>query len=311
MVGRKINIIVGFFVTLFVVATIGFLVHLLEQKGVFEERYSYGFTTDSAESLVIGMPIKFSGFEIGVIDSISLEDDGSVTAKFSIQKKHKKWVSYGTVLMLTKPLIGSAHINLYTSMGTPALKQGASLPLLRSDDINDLIVRMEPILKTAGNILKSVDEITTYLASDDSEIKKILRNLEKMSKKLADEDALLTSLTGDKTSTKALNDTLKQTKVMMLEINKITKDIAHISARLQKDVMDPASSSMQEVDTMMQDINHKLKALDGTVNTVGSFDKELVDIKEQIRVGLQKSDLLMDKVDALLGDDAKAEVILP
>jgi phospholipid/cholesterol/gamma-HCH transport system substrate-binding protein len=84
----KMKFYVGVFVlTLFIViATFAYLI--LEEKGTFDKRYTFHFNTSTAEAFNIGMPIKFSGFNIGTIDKIELRDDGSVDMTFSVNEKN-------------------------------------------------------------------------------------------------------------------------------------------------------------------------------------------------------------------------------
>jgi len=308
---NKMKVIVGLFVITLLFSLAGFLIYFLKEKGVFDKRYTYNFTTSSAEYLHVGMPLKFSGFNIGVIDDISLKDDGSVYMEFSVSQENKKWISIGSVLIIIKPLIGTAYIELYTSLGSPALKPGSPLVIMQNDTINDLINNLQPAVKKATNILNSIDKITTYFASEDSELKNILKNIEKFSAKLANDDSLLTSATGDKGSTQSVVASLNETANIMKDIKKITTDISLITATLGKEIITPASSSMREIEGIMRDIKLKLDALDSTVNAVGSYDKELVELKEQISVGMQKSNLLMDKVDSLISEETDGEVVLP
>jgi len=297
-----------FFVGIFTIVlfiTISTVVYfLLKEKGTFNKRYSYHFQTSSAASYKTGMPLKFSGFKIGVIDNINLKDDGNVFMTFSVDEKNRKWISKGTILILKKPLIGSAYINVISSMGNEILKENSNLQIIKSDDINDMISKLEPAVDKIIKIINSVDKITYYLARDDSEIKHTLQNIEKFSYKLANNDSLLTSMTGDKNSTQNLIKTINET-------TKIMKDISEISSALDGNIIAPASSTIKELDLIMKDIKQKLDALDSTVKTVGSFDKDLIELKEQISVGLAKSNQIMDKVDAIMQNEAKTEVILP
>jgi ABC-type transporter Mla subunit MlaD len=308
---NKMKVIVGVFVITLVLSLVGFLIFFLKEKGVFDKRYTYNFTTSSAEYFHVGMPLRFSGFNIGVIDDISLKDDGSVYMEFSVSQENKKWVSIGSVLMIIKPLIGTAYIELYTSLGSPPLAPGDPLVIMQSDTINDLINNLQPAVKKATNILDSIDKITTYLASEDSELKHTLQNIEKLTAKLANDKSLLTSVTGDAKSTKSVVASLNESAKIMKDIKKITADMSTISASLGKDIVAPASSSMREVESIMRDIKAKLDALDSTVNAVGSYDKELIEIKDQISVGMQKSNQLLDKVDSLLTTQSDKEVLLP
>jgi len=308
---NKIKFAVGLFtITLFILLFTS-LFFILKNKGTFEDRYNYHFTAYSAENFTVGMPLKFSGFDIGAIDNIVLNDDGSVYITFSVTKSNAKWVSKGSVLMSTVPLIGQAYIELYTSLGTPPLKDGASLTLLSNDNINDLIQSLNPVVKKAVNVLNNINIITSDLAKDDSDFKQTLYNLNKFSKKLANDDSLLTSVTGDKKATQNLISSLNKTIKIMQKIEKITYDISAITSSLDKTIVTPTSSSLKNLNVIMKDVKRKLDTIDGTVKSIGSYDKELLDIKDQISVGLVKSNQIIDKVDNILSDTKIKEIELP
>jgi ABC-type transporter Mla subunit MlaD len=279
----KIRIIVGIFVLIFFIAISSFLYMVLEQKGTFNERHSYKFNTTTAEPFHVGMPLKFSGFNVGVIDMMRLRPDGSVDMEFSVAHQNKKWITKDSILMIKKPLIGSAHIELYSSFGNELLKEGAKLSLVMNDDINDMVSKLHPMIDRVISIVTNVDKITKKLSTDDS---------------------LLTSLTGSQQTTKDVQSALKSLASMISDIEKITNN-------LDKDIVNPASSAVLNLDKILIDINQKLKDLDGTVKAVGSYDTELEDIKLQINSGLQKSNELMDKVDAILSSQDNDEVKLP
>ncbi len=122
MTQNKMNLAVGLFmVSIFLLLSI-FIYIVLKEKGTFDTRQTYRFTTQSADYFHVGMPLKFSGFKIGEIDAISLKEDGSVNMNFSVKRENTKWLNEGSMLMLMKPLIGSAHIELFASLDTPPLK---------------------------------------------------------------------------------------------------------------------------------------------------------------------------------------------
>lgn len=302
---------VGLFVLTLFIAIGTFLYLLLEEKGTFEKRYSYYFETTSASSFSAGMPLKFSGFNIGVIDDIRLKDDGSVIMRFSVTQEHRKWIAQDSVLMIKKPLIGSAHIELYSAIGNEPLEEGSQLMLLMSDDINDMVTKLEPAVDNAIKIIDNIQNITAALAAKDSPLFKTLHNVEHISAKLANDDSLLTSALGDKEATKSIITSLHSLKNIMQDINSITTQVNTITSTLNTKLIDPSSHALGELGIMLEDINQKLKALDSTVRSVGEFDDELIEIKEQISVGLEKSNQMMSKLDAILQDSSKSEVILP
>ncbi|MDD5157964.1 MlaD family protein [Sulfurimonas sp.] len=308
---EKMKFAVGLFVSILILTIFASLYLLLDEKGTFDKRYSYHFSTDSAETFNVGMPLKFSGFNIGVIDNIALKDDGSVFMTFSVTSKYRKWIAEDSVLMIKKPLIGSPHIELYSAKGNKTLKEGSQLVILKSDDINDMISKFEPAVNRLINIVNSIDIITSKMSKDDSNLNKTMQNIEKFSGNLAVSNSLLTSVTGDDASTKNLIKTINSTTKIVGEVDKISKDISAITAKLDANIVTPASVSAQELEKILKDVKQKLDTLDSTVKTVGSYDKDLVELKEQISVGLIKSNQIMDRVDGILQNKKKSEIKLP
>ena len=283
MTYNKMRMIVGFFIIFITILMGAFMYFLLEEKGAFNKRYSFNFQTDTASSFKVGMPLKYSGFDIGVIDNIELNNDGTVRMYFSVDEKNRRWITQDSVLMIRKPLIGSSHIELYSAVDNDLLEDGESLMLLLSDDINDMITKLQPAVDRIVNIINNIDNFTAKLSNDKS---------------------LLTSLTGSKNSTDDLINTFSSLDKMMENIEKIT---AHLDA----DIVNPSSSAIKELDLILKDVKIKLEKLDGTVESIGGYDEDLVLINEQISTGIQKSNQIMDKVDSLMQSNDFEEVALP
>jgi len=307
----KMKLAVGIFVIALFITVATFLYLVLENKGTFNKRYNYHFTTDSATFFSIGMPLKFSGFNIGVIDDISLNDDGTVFMTFSVDEHNRRWMTEGTVLMTIKPLIGSAYIEVYSAIDNEILAANTELMMLQNNDINDMISKLEPAIDKIISIINNIDSITSDIAKDDSNLKQTMLNIKIFTDKLSSSDSLLSSITGDKESTQSLVASLNKTTEIMQELHTISKNISKSTSSIDADIMSPASSAIKELDAIMKDVKQKLDALDGTVKAVGTYDKDLVQLKEQISVSVQKSNQIMDKVDALMQDETKSEVELP
>ena len=308
---NKMKLAVGIFIITLFITISTFLYFILENKGTFNKRYNYHFTTDSASSFSVGMPLKFSGFAIGVIDDISLNDDGTVYMTFSVDETNRRWMTNGTVLMIIKPLIGSAHIEVYSATDNELLEAGSELQMLQSDDINDMISKLEPTVDKVISIINNIDSISFDIARDDSNLKQTMQNIKNFTAKLSNSDSVLSSITGDKESTKNLITTLNKTTEIMKELHTISKIISKTTLSLDEEIMNPVSSAIKELDAIMKDVKEKLNKLDNTVKAVGSYDKDLVELKQQISVSVQKSNQIMDKVDSLMQDEEQKEVILP
>jgi len=301
---NKMKLSVGIFMLIFSITVSSFIYLLLKEKGTFEKRYNYHFTTLSANSFHIGMPLKFSGFNIGMIDDISLKDDGTVFMTFSVNKENRKWVSKDSVLVIVKPLIGTPYIELHSVLGNPILKADSTLKIEISDDINDMISKFEPAVNKLINIVNNIDIITTKFAKDDSDLMLSIKNLQLFTKKLAEDRSILTSVTGDKNSTKNLINSINNT-------TKIIDDVHKITSSLDKEILKPSSNTIKDLGLIMKDIKDKLKKLNGTVDAVAGYDKDIVELKNQISITIAKSNQIMDKVNRLMEDKSSNKVILP
>ena len=304
MTYNKMKLTVGIFVLVLTILMSIFMFVLLDEKGAFNKRYTFNFQTDSASSFKVGMPLKYSGFDIGVIDSMSLNDDGTVRMNFSVDEKNRKWITQDSVLMIRKPLIGSAHIVLYSAIDNELLAPNASLMLLLSDDINDMIEKLQPAVGKIISIINNIDNISLAISKKDSDLMMMLRNAKDFTKKLSQDDSLLESFTGSKKSSK---DFLKS----LASLDKMMQNLERVTSTLDANIVKPSSDVIKDLDLVLKDVQKKLEKLDSTVSSIGAYDKDLDVIKQEISSGLQKSNQIMDKVDSLMQENDAKDVPLP
>lgn len=317
---------VGVFILLFILNVTVVVYYILDEKGVFDKRYNYSFSTFSADPFTIGMPVKVSGFKIGYVDKIQLENDGSVKISFSVNKQNQKWVLKESIIMIRKPLLGSAQIVLYPAVDNPVLEDGSKIEVYESNDINEVIYKLQPIVEKIENIVSSVDKITSYLARDDSELVKIVKNLEEFTTTLAKNRSVLTTITGDQNATNSLIKTVNGLPVLIDNFSKIgsgvndevipnvnllIKDLSKIGTGVNSEIIPNLNLFIKDLRGIVTDVNSKLKRLDGLVNSVGSYDSDIMILKDEIKTGIVKSNKILEKVDTLLPAKKQMEVELP
>jgi phospholipid/cholesterol/gamma-HCH transport system substrate-binding protein len=140
---------------------------------------------------------------------------------------------------------------------------------------------------------------------------KSMKNIESFTSNLSKNDSLLTTVTGDEKSTQSLIQTLHNVKEITKELQEIGKNINKVSSSLDSSILAPTSSTIKEIELIMRDVKSKLEALNGLVNAVGSYDKDVLMLKEQISVGMEKTNQIMDKIDSLMQQNQSPEVRLP
>jgi len=308
---HRMKLLVGIFITLLVVSIIATFSIVLEKKGFFQDKISFYFVTDDARSFYVGMPLNVSGFEVGTISERMLMDDGNVKIMFKVSKSNHKWICEDTLLMLDKPLIGSPTIQILTSLAYNKLLENEKVEIIIRDDINDIILNLQPIMDELQDIIHSIHTITYSLSNKDGAFEKSLANIEKLTNKLATDDSLLTSLTGDANATKALNRTFHQSNKILANLTKLTKELNSILENIQKELVSPAGDSLKSLNIIFKDIEKKLAKLDGTINTLGTYDKELLTIKKELHINLDKTQSLLEKADMMLNSENSPTSELP
>ena len=308
---QRMKMAVGLFVIILILSTLGLSAFLLHKKGVFEQRFSYHFMTNSAQSFTIGMPLLLSGFEIGRIDNISLTPTGEVDIIFSVNQTNHQWMTENTFLTLKKPLIGSPYIEVFSNRENPLLPPGASIKMNVSDDINDIITKLEPTVKQLSTIIADLAILTTELAKPEGALFSTLNNVQGVSEKLKKSPSFLASLTGNPQDGDTLSATLKESQNAILKIQKTIDETNQLVVNMNGSIVQPTNQILLQVDVIMKDITQKLAALDNAIKAVGSSDQDILILKQQLLKSVEKTNAVIDQVDYMLQDSDSNRLELP
>lgn len=308
---QRMKLAVGLFVISLVVSALSLTLFLLHKKGAFDQRHAFHFTTTSAQSFSIGMPLLLSGFEIGRIENISLMPTGIVDITFSVNERNREWVTENTKLTLKKPLLGSPYIEVFSSHELELLEPGSLVIMTVSDDINDIINKLDPTIQQLSTIIADLAILTAEFSKPEGALFSTLNNIEAMSYKLKESPSLLASLTGHPEDGSTLSSTLHESKQTILKLQKTIDQTNDLVAGMNDAIVQPTNQILLQMQGIMLDVSGKLQALDGTVKAIGSSDKEILILKQQLLESVEKTNSLIDQVDYLLQDSSKSHLELP
>ena len=267
---RNIQFKVGLFIIITSVMIVAFIGYVAYKKGVFAKEHTYTLSSKSGENLTEGMPVVFSGFKIGRVDSLELNAAGLVVIKIKVPDQHIRWVRADSVFILEKPLIGSARIYVATAnLNAPALSGEAIPQIVEANDINDAVKSIKPILEKISSITHHVETLTSNLADPGGDMAKILSNAKNATQRvdgiLQKVDVMASktdeqiygsqgALTHVQTILKDLIGKLKKMDPVLDNINRISADTA--------DTTKDMKALRQDIDSMVNDLNTLLKDID-------------------------------------------------
>ena len=177
----------------FILIAIAFLAGILILMGInqrwFAKDYEFTSTFASGNGLSVGMPIKLKGFEIGKVDSISLDDHNLVSIEFHIYDTYYDKIRVNSVLQLATSPIGLGSTLVFHPGRSPeTMPEGSAIPSLDfpegkrlaasglvelpegEDTITSILGKVGPILDslrtTVDNITGVIDSLKATIAGD-------------------------------------------------------------------------------------------------------------------------------------------------
>ena len=153
------------------------------EKDLFTKKYTLRFTVEKGTGFSRGMPVKLSGFHVGRIAEIALNEKAMVDIKIKIDKKYQKWIHRDSVASLKKEgLVGDAIIEISVgTMGSVVLKDGDTIAYEKTKGLeevaNDIADKVKPVLI-------EVRDIINYVNDPDGDIKQSLKNFRTVTARL-------------------------------------------------------------------------------------------------------------------------------
>jgi phospholipid/cholesterol/gamma-HCH transport system substrate-binding protein len=286
---KKTELKVGLFVVItsvLIIASVGYLAY---SKGLFTREYVFTLSSKTGEDLSEGMPVLFSGFKIGSVEKLELNDQGLLLIKIRIPEPHAQWIRSNSTFSLYKPLIGSSRLIVTTdNLDSPTLSPNTIPEITIINDINETIKKVQPTLQKIDKVVANIERITANLADPQGDVNRILRNAEGLTANLSKKDTLIEMATGTPESAKSVDESLKKIRDILVKtdeqlygddgtlplIRKILKDII---VKLQK--LNTAVDNVVKMSADASDSTKDLKLLraeiDSTVSSIGTLVKDL------------------------------------
>lgn len=265
---RNIQFKVGLFIIMTSVMIVAFIGYVAYKKGVFAKEHTYTLSSKSGENLTEGMPVVFSGFRIGRVDSLELNAAGHVVIKIKVPDRHVRWIRAGSVFILEKPLIGSARIYVATAnLDAPALSEEAIPQIVEANDINDAVKSVKPILEKISSITHHVETLTSTLADPGGDMAKILSNA--------------------KNATRQVDGILQKVDAM--------------ASKTDEQVYG-SQGALTQVQTILKDLIFKLKKMDPVLDNINKISADAADTTKDMKALRQDIDSMVNDLDALLKD---------
>jgi phospholipid/cholesterol/gamma-HCH transport system substrate-binding protein len=266
---------VSLFIVLTVVLILAGFGYMVYKKGIFQPENTYTLSSRTGDGLSVGMPLYLSGFKIGKVVDLELNDKGMVMIKITVPTQHAKWIRSDSKFVLEKPLIGSPKFIVTTTNLKSSLLSSHSIAILTEvNDINDAIQKIQPILEQVGRITVNVEQLTGSLAAKKSILEMVVGDEKSV-------QAIYASLQNARSITDQVGQLLKKTdeelygkEGIMLLVIKILKELVTNLGKIGN-TMDNVTKISANTAEATQDFKLLRSEVDATVNSLNRLINEL------------------------------------
>lgn len=194
---RRLGLKLGLFIGLGLVLAVGLLTGMAYRQGYFSAKTPVSFVAESGSDLRPGMAVKLSGFKIGEVRSVALNQQARVDVEMAIEDRYMQWLRRDSVATLAREgMIGDSYISL--SAGSPGLPALTAEDRLRfelgrglADIALDLRNRVVPVIDEMQRLLVYANNPDGDLRRSFAELRALTAELRESRRRL---DATLASL---------------------------------------------------------------------------------------------------------------------
>jgi phospholipid/cholesterol/gamma-HCH transport system substrate-binding protein len=254
---------------------------------------------DTSDGVNVGMDITFSGFAIGRVSRIELNDEGKARMIVDIAQKDAKWLRSSSVFTLESALVGGSRLRAFSGLlDDPALEDGAMRTLL----VGDASAEIPRVLASVKELVQNL----TLLTASESALDMTLRNAQVASGRLSGPQGAIGLLVGDDKNAQQLiaraGALLANADQMALKAERL---IGNADARVfgKDGVMTDAQASVVQLNALLKDARASLTKMDAVLveaQAVGANARvatnDLGALRADVDINLRRIEQLVNEI---------------
>ncbi|TAN41481.1 MAG: MCE family protein [Nitrospirae bacterium] len=259
---------IGLFFIIAAIGTVAVITFIGIQHDTFTPKTTIFFIAESGQGINEGMAVKLSGFKIGKIRNMELDDVAKVKVTLSISKKYMKWIKTDSHAKLSKEgMIGDSIIDIQPgSAAAKPMQENSIMPFGRERGISEMIEELKNEIKP---VILELKNIVQYVNDPSGDIKATLRNVKHLSDDLSSTGKRLNALL--QSSDKNINDTSKKIGAVLDSTHKTVEDVNGIIKKVDKDMPGITEKVGKSLDNIQKTTEELKKAVEKSAPSIPSL----------------------------------------
>ncbi len=314
---NKLHFKVGLFAAASLLLAVAFVVYLLHARGFFEDTFHLQLAAASADGVAPGVPVVFSGIEIGRVTTLGLNEAGGILIHATFFERNAKWLKESSTFTLDKPLVGGAKIHVDSpDLDAPALPDNATVLLLTSDISKELPALVERVKAVLDNV--------EHLTRKDGEINATLANLQTVTGRMTGEYGMLEGILGSPEKARAVTDSLDNIRALVARLDSLALKVDGMAVKADQWLFAPegvagqTQEALTQIRLMLNDAQSSLKKADAMMTNsvaisadVKEGTQDIATLRAEIDDAVSKANALVNKINRIWPFASEPEVKLP
>jgi phospholipid/cholesterol/gamma-HCH transport system substrate-binding protein len=314
---NRLHFKVGLFTAVSLLLAGAFMVYLLHARGFFEKTFHLQLAASSADGVAPGVPVVFSGIEIGRVTTLGLNDSGGIVIRAEFLERNAKWLKENSTFVLDKPIVGGAKIRVESpDLNAPALPDNATMLLLTSDISKEIPVLVERVKAILANV--------EHLTRKDGEINATLANVKTVTGRMTGEYGVLEGVLGSPEKARAVTDSLDKTRALITKLDGLALKMDGMAVKTDQWLFAPngvaehTRESLAQVRLMLNDAQSSLKKADALMSNaveisanVKEGTQDIAKLRAEIDDAVRKANALINEINKKWPFARDPEVKLP
>jgi len=314
---NKLHFKVGLFAAASLLLAGAFVVYLLHARGFFEDTFHLQLASASADGVAPGVPVVFSGIEIGRVTTLGLNEEGGIIIHTTFFERNAKWLRENSTFTLDKPIVGGAKIRVDSpDLDAPALPDNATVLLLTSDISKELPALVERVKAVLDNV--------EHLTRKDGEITATLANLQTVTGRMTGEYGMLESILGSPEKARAVTDSLDGIRALVGRLDSLALKVDGMAVKADQWLFAPEGVAVQthealaQIRLMLNDAQSSLEKADAMMTNAVAISadvkegtQDIATLRAEVDDAVSKANALVNKINRIWPFARDPEVKLP
>lgn len=242
---------------------VGLALGVALKQGMFVSKTRLHLIAEHGAGFATGMQVRFSGFRVGVVDKVALNEQAKVNVDLLIESRYLKWIKADTTAqMLQEGLMGDYYLEMIGgSPGLPPVKEGGRINFAPAQSLADIA---HDLKNRTIPIIDSMQTTLDYVNDPKGDVRQTVANVQQLTAELRETRTQVGQLLNrmDGLVDREMRSTLSNASSVLARADNV---VSEVQGRLPQ-MLDHATSSVASLEATARNASAMAATLRNTLD---------------------------------------------